>query len=235
MIVAVKGGWWGEVIRARGMEYLVVNSNPTKCATTVCTKHTGLSPILCRKVRPNKRLAAAASIRGFPKCPRNVDNPRLVRSLHARTRHFNTSVHFNVTATSSLDGTPCGVAVSKRGRVRTRALVVTANTATGCLNLRSRGGCTKVNMDTYTAYSKFFCHGGIITIINKNSATYRRTICLTKLTSGMCLVIHGPCLHTSGVVRRHILGRSGVRILFRRGTINLFNRGKMRNMDLMGH
>lgn len=74
-----------------------------------------------------------------------------------------------------------------------------------------------------------------MTIMKNKSATYRRTICLTKLTTGICLVIHGPCLHTSGVVRRHIVGRSGVRMLFRRGTMNLFKRGNIRNMRLMRH
>lgn len=224
-----------DVVDARGIGYLVVNSNPTNCATTVCAKHTGVTPILCRNLRPKNRLAVAARIRGFPKCPRNVDNARLVRSLHGRTRHFNTSVHGNVTASTSLDGHPCHVAVSSRGIVRTRAMVVSANTATGCLNLRSRRGCTKVNMDTYTAYSNFFCHGGAMTMMNNNSATYRRTICLTKLTGRICLVMHGPFLHTSGVVRTHIVGRPGVGMLFRRGTINLCKRGNMRNIRLMGH
>lgn len=220
--------------RGRGIHYLVVNSNPTNCATTVCTSHTGLSPILCRNVRPNKRLAAAARMRGFPNCPRNIANARLVRSLQGRTTHFNTSVHINVTARASLSTTPCGIAVSNRGIVRARALVVSANTATGCLKLPSRRGCTKVNISTYTAYSNFFCHGGIITIMKNNSATYRRTLCLSDLTGRICLVIHGPCLHTSGIVRRHILGAPGVAILFRRGAVNLFNRSNIRNTRLMG-
>lgn len=217
------------------MGYLVVKSNPTKCATTVCADHTGLSPMLCRKVRPNNRLAAAARMRGFPNCPRNMANPILVSSLGERTRHFNTSVHGKVIAGTSLDGTPCAFIMSSRGRVATSAIVVSANTATGCLKLRSRGGCTNVNIDTYTAYSNFFCHGGAMTMMNNNSATYRRTICLTKLTDGMCLIMHGPFLHTSGVVRRHMLGRPRVAMLFRRGTMNLFNSGNIRNVRMIGH
>lgn len=210
-----------------------MNDNPTKCATTVCTNETNLGPMLCSNVRPNNRLAVAARMRGFPNCPGNISNARVVVSVGRRTTHFNTSLHSKDVSGISFSSHPCRLASRHNGRVRTSAIVVTANTSTGCLNLTSRRGCHKRNISTYTAYSNFFCHGHAITMMNNNSATYRRTVCLSNLTGGICVVIHGPCLHTSRVVRGHIGRGRGVRVLFRSGALNLFKRGKMRNTRLI--
>lgn len=189
-----------------GRGIVVVNSNPTNCATTVCLNHTNLGPIvIANTLSPNKRLIGAARIRGFPKFPRNVLNPSLVSHVGRRTGHFNaacvtSSISSVRTYRDSSIGPACHMALSSSSRLRTSTLVVTAKSSFHGLKIPNRRRVSKRNISCYTAYSNFFFGGGPVIIMNNNSSTFRRTLFLAQFNSSIALVRQHSDFHTSRVV-----------------------------------
>lgn len=209
---------------------VVVNSNPTKCAATVCLTHTKCHPaVLTNRLAPNNRLIGAAAIRGCPNFPSNVLKPRLVSHVHSRTRSFNTSVRCLSIADISFDSSPGAIAYDGKDRCRTSTIVVAANSRCHGLNVPNRARCSNRNMSCYTAYSNFFFESGPVIIINKKSDTLRRTLFLAHFNSSIAILRHHSRFHTSGVVIRHILGGPGVAIGVGAITATVHKRGGTTN------
>lgn len=194
---------------ARGCSIVIVNTNPNKVATTLCTSHTGLGMTVLSHNVCNNRVGGATRIRGCPKFG-SVVKPRLTGGVCRDSARFNTGLLCNDIANVAISRGKAGRIGASDSRCRTRTIVVTAKSRDEGLNIPNRRECDNHNISCYTIYSKTFCHGGHIIIINNNSSTVRRNLCLTGLYRGIGIVRHHSRLHTRGVLRSHTFRGRGV-------------------------
>lgn len=192
---------------------IVVNDNPTKLSTTVCTRHRGLGTIIIRGRFVNaKRVTRDREMSGCPKLC-NRANFSLKRGFEARTRGLNTRFIRKRIARIREIGNGFSMGVSNNRDLRAGAMVCTTKARHEGLNMGNRGRFSNGKISCYTIYSTTFCGSGVAIMANNNSATLNSTLLLSEFYGGICLIREESSFETNETLRGEIFTARGVRTL----------------------
>lgn len=201
---------------------LIIGSGPAGYTAAIYAGRANLNPVEYCGLQTGGQLTQTTIVENFPGYPEGVDGNMMMMDLRQQAERFGADIRDGVVVKADLSKAPYMFATSDGHEIEADTVIIATGASAKYLGLDDEKKYNGQGVSACATCDGFFYRKKTVAVVGGGDTACEEALYLSSLAKKVYLIVRKPFLRASDVMRKRVMEKDNIEVLFEHNTIGLF-------------
>lgn len=214
---------------------LIIGSGPAGYTAAIYSSRANLSPVVYEGDQPGGQLTTTTEIENFPGYPEGIQGPEMMDQLRQQAVKFGAEIKSRKIAEVDFSSRPFRCVDEKGDVILAESVIIATGASARYLGLPDEEKYRGLGVSACATCDGFFYRRKNVAVVGGGDTACEEALYLSTLAKKVYLVVRKNYLRASEVMKRRVMEKDNIEVLFNCNTLSLFGEDGVEGANLVRH
>lgn len=201
---------------------LIVGSGPAGYTAAIYAARANLKPVEYCGLQPGGQLTQTTIVENFPGYPNGIDGNQMMMEMRQQAERFGADLRDGVIVKADLSKMPYVLTTDSGKEIEADSVIIATGASARYLGLDDEKKYNGMGVSACATCDGFFYRRKTVAVVGGGDTACEEALYLSELASKVYMIVRKPFLRASDVMRKRVMEKENIEILFEHNTLGLF-------------
>lgn len=217
------------------VKVLIIGSGPAGYTSGIYASRANLQPLLYEGEQPGGQLTTTTEVENFPGYPEGISGPEMMVQLRAQAEKYGTIIRSGEIVKVDFSSRPFLCTDDHGNEVLAETVIISTGASAKYLGLPDEEKYRGMGVSACATCDGFFYRKKKVAVVGGGDTACEEALYLSTLAKKVYLIVRKDYLRASEVMKKRVMERENITVLFNCNTIGLFGEDGVEGAKLVEH
>lgn len=212
---------------------LIIGSGPAGYTAGIYASRANLNPVMYEGIQPGGQLTQTSEIENFPGFPEGVDGREMMEMIRKQAARFGTDMRPRIITKVDFSKRPFVCEDERGDKVVAETVIIATGASAKYLGLPDEEKYRGMGVSACATCDGFFYRKRTVAVVGGGDTACEEALYLSSLAKKVYLIVRKDYLRASDVMKRRVIERENIEVLFNCNTEGLFGDGEVQGAHIV--
>lgn len=212
---------------------LIIGSGPAGYTAGIYASRANLNPVMYEGIQPGGQLTQTSEIENFPGFPEGVDGREMMEMIRKQAARFGTDMRPRIITKVDFSKRPFVCEDERGDKVVAETVIIATGASAKYLGLADEEKYRGMGVSACATCDGFFYRKRTVAVVGGGDTACEEALYLSSLAKKVYLIVRKDYLRASDVMKRRVIERENIEVLFNCNTEGLFGDGEVQGAHIV--